>query len=120
MISRLLFQIIAGILTIFLAARFVSGVDFSGELRPLIIAGSVLGIVNFAIKPILKAIALPLRIITLGLFTLLLNLFLVWIVVDVLFPGDLEITGFVPLLWTTAILWILNIFFVPYRKENYK
>ena len=118
MIAKFLFQIIAGILAIFLAARFISGVEFSGELKPLLLAGIILGFVNFAVKPILKVITLPLRIITLGIFTLVLNLFLVWLVVDVLFPGDLEITGFLPLLWTTIILWILNLFFVPYRKKN--
>ncbi len=118
MIAKLLFQIIAGILTIFLAARFVSGVEFSGALKPLIMAGAILGIANFAVKPALKAITLPLRIITLGLFTLVLNLLLVWIVVDVLFPSDLEITGFMSLLWTTVILWLLNLFFVPYRKKD--
>lgn len=117
MIAKLLFQVIAGILTIFLAARFVSGVEFSGELKPLLMAGVILGIVNFAVKPVLKTITLPLRIITLGLFTLVLNLLLVWLVVDVLFPNDLEILGFMPLLWTTIILWMLNLFFVPYRKK---
>lgn len=117
MITRLALQIIIAILGIFLAARFVPGVEFSGAIKPLLMAGLILGLANFFLKPILKAITLPLRIITLGLCTLVINLVLVWIVVDIMFPQDLEIIGLIPLLWTTAIIWVLNLFFAPYKKQ---
>ncbi len=109
--ANLLFHVISGILGLYLASRFIPGVEFNGSIKSLVIAGIVLGGVNFFVKPILKAVTLPLRIITFGLFSLVINLLIVWIVVDILFPGEFELKGFLPLLWTTLIIWILNFIF---------
>lgn len=118
MLGKLLFHIISGALGLFLAARYVSGVEFTGTYRTLLIIGAALGLVNFFIKPFLKAATLPLRILTFGLFSLVINMFLVWLVADVLFPNDFEISGLVPLLWTTAIIWALNFFFGLYTPRK--
>lgn len=111
MIGKLLFHIISGILGLFLASRFVPGVEFTGQIKTLLIAGAILGLVNFFIKPILKTITLPLRILTLGLFSLVINMLLIWIVADILFPKEIEIKGLLPLFWTTLIIWVLNFIF---------
>ena len=108
MIGKLLLHIVSGILGLFLAAKFVPKVEFYGTWGMLLIIGSILGIVNFFIKPILKTIALPLRILTLGLFSLVINMSLIWLI-EILFPRDLEITGLLPLFWTTVIIWALNL-----------
>lgn len=117
MITRLLFHILAGILGLFLAARFVPGVEFFGTVQMLLIIGSTLGLINFFIKPILKAVTLPLRFITLGLFGLVINMGLVW-AVEILFPKDLEITGLIPLFYTTIIIWALNLIFGLYNNRK--
>lgn len=119
MISKLLFHIIFGTLGIFLAAKFVPGVEFTGSIKTLLIIGVVFGLINFFIKPILKAIALPLRILTLGLFSLVINMGLVWLV-EILFPRDLEIKGLIPLFWTTVIIWALNFIFGLYNPKKRK
>ena len=105
---RLILQIAAGILGIWLAQRFVPGVEFIGPIQTLFVAGLILGLINFFIKPILKIITLPLRILTFGLFSLVINMGIVWVVTDILFPTDLEIQGIVPLFWTTVIVWGLS------------
>jgi len=111
MLGKLLFHIVSGVLGLFLAAKFIKGVEFTGTVKTLLIAGAILGIANLIIRPVLNSIALPLRIITFGLFSLLINMFLVWLVADVLFPGEIEISGLIPLFWTTLIVWGLNFFF---------
>ena len=83
--AKLLFHIISGILGIYLAVKFVPGVEFTGNFQMLLIIGAVLGLVNFFIKPILKAISLPIRILTLGLFSLIINMAMVWLI-EILFP----------------------------------
>jgi len=108
-LSRLLFQIIAGILGLWLAIKFVPGVEFRGPINTLLLAGLVLGLINFFIKPIINKITLPLRILTLGLFSLVINMIMVEIV-DILFK-ELIIEGIVPLFWTSLIVWILSLFF---------
>ncbi len=117
MLGRLLFHIISGILGLFLAAKYVSGVEFTGTVQMLLIIGGILGLINFLLKPILKTITLPLRILTFGLFTLIINMGLVWSV-EILFPKDLEISGLIPLFWATLIIWLLNLILGLYHPKK--
>lgn len=117
--TRLIVQIIAGILGLWLATEFVPGVEFVGPIQTLLLAGLILGLVNFFLKPILNLITLPLRIITLGLFGLVINMAMIWLV-DVIFP-ELIILGIIPLFWTTIIIWGLNLFlgfYWPTKKST--
>ena len=126
--KKFISQITAGILGLWLAIKFVPGIEleiipgessflgipFTASWQILILIGFVLGLINFFIKPILKTIALPLRILTLGLFGLVINMGLIWIV-DLLFE-ELTISWFWPLFWVTLIIWGLNIIlpgFIP-------
>ena len=120
MLGKLLFHIISGILGLFLASKYISGVEFTGNYKTLLIVGASLGMANFFIRPFLKTVTLPLRIITFGLFSLVINMFLVWLVADVIFFREFEIKGIVPLFWTTIIIWALNFFFGLYNSEKKK
>lgn len=120
-ISRIFSQIIVGILGIYLAILFVPGVDISnGEftregIKILILVGTVFGLINFFIKPIVSFITLPLRIITLGLFGLVINITMIWIV-DIIFI-ELTVSGFSALFWTSIIVWFLSCM-IPANKYN--
>ncbi|MBL7150041.1 MAG: phage holin family protein [Candidatus Pacebacteria bacterium] len=119
--KRLILQIIAGILGIWLAVKFVPSVEFRGPifvipgpgvelsqvLGTLVFVGAFLGFLNFFVKPILDKIALPLRIITFNLFSLVISMGLIW-TVDIFFE-ELIIQGLLPLFWITLILWGLNL-----------
>ncbi len=109
-IGKLLFHIISGSLGIFIAAKVVPGVQFYGNYLSLIIIGVALGIINFFIKPALKALSFPIKILTLGLSSLIINMAIIWLI-EIIFPRELEITGLIPLFWTTLIVWGLNLFF---------
>lgn len=110
---NLFLKITSGILGLWIAARFIAGVEFSGTWQDLLMAGAILGLINFFVKPVLKLIALPLRILTLGLFGFIINAAMVW-AVDIFFE-ELIIVGLIPLVWTTVIIWglstILPLFF---------
>lgn len=108
MVQNLVLQIIAGIAGIWLASEFVSGVDFAGGIKTLALAGLALGVINTFIKPVLKIITGPVIILTLGLFSFVINMLIVW-AVDILFP-EVIIVGIIPLFWTALIIWILSLF----------
>lgn len=133
---NLLIQIISAILGLWFSQRFVPNVHFTGPLfvlptktadislflTTLTFAGILLGILNFAVKPFLKKITFPLRIVTFNLFTLVIAMFLVWLV-DI-FSSELEIKGLTPLFFTTLIVLVVNFIFSkwwpgssPKRKE---
>lgn len=113
---NLFLQILGGILGIFLAQRFVPGVEFTGNWQMLALAGGILGLLNFFIKPILKFISLPLRILTFGLFSLVINMFMVWIV-DIIFL-ELIISGIIPLFWTSLIVWGISFFLLKWMPTK--
>jgi putative membrane protein len=68
LILRLLFNALG----LILIAELVSGITVVG-LYPAIIAALVLGVLNIIIKPILLVLTLPITIITLGLFSFVVN-----------------------------------------------
>ena len=113
---KLIFQMIAGILSFWLAVKFVPGIEFVGEIKYLIFAGCFLGLINFFLKPILKIITLPLRVLTFGLFSLVINMLMIW-AVDIFFP-ELIIQGIIPLFWTTAIVWLVSFFLGLYTPRR--
>lgn len=59
-------------LAIYLTAQIMTSVQLDGLQSALIVA-LVLGIVNAIIKPILLFLTLPITVITLGLFTFVIN-----------------------------------------------
>jgi len=64
---------------LWVATRLVPGVTYSGELVPLLGVALVFGIVNAFIRPVAKLLALPLIILTLGLFALIVNGLMLWL-----------------------------------------
>jgi len=114
---NLVLQILAGCLGIWLATQWITGVSFKGPFYILLIAGFILGLINFFIKPILNFIAFPLKVLTFGLFSLVINMGIVWLVVDVCFPRSLEISGLSPLFFTTLIIWGLSYIFSFFGRK---
>ena len=79
------------------------GIPLTADWMVILVLGVVLGLLNFSLKPILAAITLPLRILTLGLFSLIINMGLIWIA-DAMFD-ELTIPLILPLLYTSLIIW---------------
>lgn len=71
---RIIIHILANCAAILAADYLIPGFIFSGNEQDLIIAGAILGIVNSLIKPIIKLIAFPMILLTLGLFTIFINI----------------------------------------------
>ena len=113
-------QIAAAIAGLWLASMFVPGAivriypdssffwfSLTAQWQIFLILGIILGLLNFFVKPILNAITLPLRIITLGLFSIAVSMGMIWIL-DLMF-AEIYIPWLFPLLWTTLIIWGMGI-----------
>jgi putative membrane protein len=94
--TYLVLRIIINALSIAAAAKLVDGITFTGEWWKMIIIGAVFGIVNSLIKPFVKLFTFPLIILTLGLFTLIVNTLMLTITVELSEPLrlGLQINGF--------------------------
>jgi putative membrane protein len=60
------------------AVRLVPGVSFTGDWRLLLVVALVFGVLNASLKPLLMILTLPFLLVTLGLFTFVVNAFLLW------------------------------------------
>ena len=64
---------------LWVATRLVPGVTYSGALLPFLGVALVFGVVNVFIRPVAKLLALPLIILTLGIFALIVNGLMLWL-----------------------------------------
>ena len=112
--KRFLLQVGVGVIGLYLADYFLIEVSVT-DSKTLFYAGLTLGIVNFFIRPIIRLITFPLRILTLGVFTFLINIFILWFV-ETMFPG-ITIIGFIGLFYATIIIWILEIVLHTFTKK---
>ena len=76
-------------------------IDSTGTL---ILAAILLGIVNAIVRPIAFILTLPITILTLGLFLLVLNAAMVWLVGKIV-PG-FHAPWFMPAFLTSLIVWL--------------
>lgn len=75
-------------------------------LRVAIFASLVLGLVNLVVRPIVRLLALPITLLTLGLFGWIINALMLWLV-SAIVPG-FHIQGFIPALEASIILAIVS------------
>jgi putative membrane protein len=83
------------------AAALVPGLEFQGGVGRLLLVAAVFGIVNSTLRPLLTILTCPLIVVTLGLFTLVINA-LMLMVTGWLSEGwnlGFTVTGFWPAFW---------------------
>jgi putative membrane protein len=90
---------------LWLATQWVTGVHVD-SVGYLIGAGVLLGVVNAIIRPIAFILTLPVTILTLGLFLLVLNAAMVWLVARII-PG-FHAPWFMPAFLTSIIVWLVS------------
>jgi putative membrane protein len=86
-----------------------------GGMMTLAAAATVLWLINLALRPILQILALPITIVTLGLFSLVVNAALVSLT-DILIPA-IQIRGFGTALFIALIIAVGNGLFAVGRKS---
>ena len=69
----------------------------------------VLALINAYLKPLILALTLPINLVTLGLFSLVINAVLVLLAARIV-PG-FELAGFWSALWFSIVLSLVNTFF---------
>ena len=75
---KMLKPIIASIVSIAILAWLMPNISYSYNWVTLFIAGTVLTLLNKIVKPILKILFLPINIVTLGLFSTVINVLILW------------------------------------------
>ncbi len=76
---RFLLRLLINAAALWVATRIVPGVTHSGSEASLFAVALVFGLLNALLRPLLAFLSCPLLILTLGLFTLVINAFILWL-----------------------------------------
>lgn len=116
MLRRFLLRIIFNALALYLLTIVLAGVSFRGNWKSYLIAGLIFAVINSLIKPVIKLLTLPIIALTLGLFTIIINMAMLWLLTK--FTPDLYIAGFFTYFFATIIISIFNFLASPFFKKQ--
>lgn len=95
-------------LAVLVATYVVPGIKFD-RWQDLLVATLVLGLLNSFLRPLLLLLSLPLVIVTLGLFTIVINALLLLLVSALLGPEHFKVDGFWTAFWGALIISVVSI-----------
>ena len=93
---------------VYLTVSIVPGVSVAGGWVTILLVALVWSVIMMVVKPVLSILTLPITILTLGLFSFVLNALLFWAMT--LFVPGFVVAGFWPALLGALVLSILSWF----------
>ena len=122
----LLLRVVVNAVALWVAAEVVSGITVGGATNQdravtLLLVAVIFGVVNAVIRPVVRLLALPLYVLTLGLITFVINALMLMLTAWLSRQTTLEfaVEGFgaalLGALVVTVVSWVLNLV-VPERR----
>jgi putative membrane protein len=116
----ILIRIVLNAVAVWVATLIVPGVDVTTDstgkkILTLLVVAAILGLVNATIKPVAQLLSLPLTILTLGIFALVVNGLLFWLVAAVsdALGAPFHVDGFWAGFWGAIVVsivsWVLSV-----------
>lgn len=107
-LARFLVRWLVSSLGLWIAANLLGegSIDYQNKLRVIVIAGLVLALVNMFIKPLVVLLSLPAILLSLGLFTLIINGLMILLVSSLYDP--LQVSGFGTAVLAGIIVGLVN------------
>jgi putative membrane protein len=122
----ILISLLINAAALWVATRVVDGISFTGDVPTLLVVALIFGVLNVVVRPVLKLLTCPFIILTLGLFTFVLNAVMLLITSaasDALGLG-FHVTSFVPAFFGALVVSIvsfaLSLFVGATGKDNEK
>jgi putative membrane protein len=119
-LSRFLVRWGVSVLGLWIAAELLGqeSLSFGGQTSAIIISGLILAIMNTLLRPIIVLFTLPAVLLTLGIFMVFINGFMV--VVAAWLYGPLEVSGFGVALITGIVVGLVNWLVSALLEDNNK
>jgi putative membrane protein len=77
--TKFILRWVINAIALYLAVFLLPGIDLEGGLVSIVWLALIFGLINALFRPLLQFLTCPLIILTLGLFTLVINTFLFWL-----------------------------------------
>jgi putative membrane protein len=96
---------------LWVAAYLITGLDFNGTLLQLVLVAAVFGVVNSLLRPLLTVLTCPLIVLTLGLFTLVINAVLLLVTgwLSARWNLGFTVAGFWPAFWGGLVVGLVSL-----------
>jgi putative membrane protein len=104
---NILIRFVLNALAVMAAAYIVPGITVQSFWAALI-AALVIGLVNALVRPVLLLLTLPVNILTLGLFTLVVNALMFWLAASLV--SGFHVSGFGAAFWGAIVFWLVSWF----------
>jgi putative membrane protein len=108
---RFLLRILINAAALWAATEIVPGVRHDGTWTSLLLVALVFGLLNAIVRPILKLLTCPLILLTLGLFTFVINAVMLWLTSAVSESLGLgfHVDGFIPAFLGALVVTVVNV-----------
>jgi putative membrane protein len=112
---RLIVTWLCNCVALLVAAAVVPAISYHDDIGTLLLAGAILGVVNFAVRPLVVLMTLPAVVLSLGVALLFINALMLWLTSRIV--PDLRIGGF----WSTVagalLISFVNLLLRPARAR---
>lgn len=118
---RFLLRLLVNAAALWIATQIVPGVRHSGPWTSLLLVALVFGLLNAIVRPILKLLTCPLILLTLGLFTFVINALMLWLTsaVSESFGLGFHVDGFVAAFLGALVVTVISVLLsVIFREEQ--
>ena len=107
---RFIVRLLVNAAALWVATRVVPGVSYTGEWVPFFGVALVFGVINAFVGPVAKLLALPLILLTLGIFLLVVNGLLLWLTSSLATALGLgfHVAGFWAAFWGALVVSIVS------------
>lgn len=107
MVRKFILRWLVNFLGLWAAAELMSGsINYQNRLSVLVVAALIFSLVNAVIRPVIIILSLPAIVLTLGLFTLVINALMLFLVTKVY--SNFHLRSFWTAIVATIIIWIVN------------
>ncbi len=117
---RFVLRLLVNAAALWAATEIVRGVTYRGDFAYLLLVALVFGVMNALVRPILKLLTCPLLILTLGLFTFVINALVLWLTSAL--AGRLglgfHVSGFWPAFWGALVVSIVSVLLSVFVRES--
>lgn len=108
---RFLIRLLINAAALWVATRLVSGITATSEPVTFLAVALVFGLLNALVRPLLAMLTCPLMILTLGLFTFVINALILWLTsaAAAKFGLGFHVDGFWPAFWGALVVSIVSV-----------
>jgi putative membrane protein len=108
--QKLLLRWLINAVALYVAAELVPGIHTDGSWLALAVMALIFGLVNALIRPILKLLTCPLIMLTLGLFTLVINALMLLLASELgeVLGLGFHVDGFGPAFWGALVISVVS------------